>query len=346
MKCQLGYCYCSLKVSRTAPLSFTNHNSVFWSRMFQNNRNIRSRYEISSKLSVLILNFEHILHLVLVFAQLSLNSEMSAMLQLLQSQGKQNSTNHNSVLQSRMFQNNRNTRTWYEISSKLTISVSIVNFERILHLITVFALLTLNSQMLPEIYYCSLKVSRTAPLFLQITIVCCGLGCFRIIETRCEICSKLTISVFMVNFKHVSQLVLAFALLTLNSEVTSRMLLLLSQGQWNSTFVFHKSQQCIAVQDALEQQKHQNKSSKLIISAFIVNFEHILRLVPVFVLLTLNSQMLAGIFLFQSQGEQISTFIFTNHNSVAIQNVLKGSEQFVYQDVSYHTKSAINSHQK
>ena len=38
-------------------------------------------------------------------------------------------------------------------------------------------------------------------------------------RTRCEICSKLTIKtpgVFMVNFKHISHIVLVFPLLTLN----------------------------------------------------------------------------------------------------------------------------------
>ena len=151
--CHLGYCYCSVKVSRVAPLSFTNYNGVFWSRMFQNNRNTRARCQTSSKLtiSVLILNFEHISHLVQLIALSTLNDETLARLLLLQYQGRQNSTNHNSVLQSRMFQNNRNTRTLSEISSKLTISVFIVNFERILHLVIVLVLLRLNCQILPGI---------------------------------------------------------------------------------------------------------------------------------------------------------------------------------------------------
>ena len=94
-------CYCSLKVSRKAPWSFTNHNSMFWSRMFQNNRNNRTRCEISSELtiSVLILNFEYLSHLVQVFALLTLKGEILARLLLLQSQGEQNNKNHNSVLQ-------------------------------------------------------------------------------------------------------------------------------------------------------------------------------------------------------------------------------------------------------
>ena len=43
--------------------------------------------------------------------------------------------------------NNRKTRKWFEICSKLTIEtpgVSIVNFEHISHLVRVFILLTLN----------------------------------------------------------------------------------------------------------------------------------------------------------------------------------------------------------
>ena len=50
-------------------------------------------------------------------------------------------------------------------------------------------------------------------------------------RTRCEITSKLTITVFIVNFEHISHLVLVFTLLTLNSEILARILLLSSQGQ-------------------------------------------------------------------------------------------------------------------
>ena len=123
----------------------------------------------------------------------------------------------------------------------------------------------------------------------------------------------LEITVFSANFEHISYLVLVFALLNLNSALPSRTLLLQFQGQQNSTFVFHKSQQCVAVYDVLEQQKQQNKSqisSKLKRNVFIANFEHILHLVPAFALLTLNSQIPAGILLFQSPGHYISTFIF------------------------------------
>ena len=35
-------------------------------------------------------------------------------------------------------------------------------------------------------------------------------------RTKCEICSKLTINVFIVTFEHISHLVLVFLLLTLN----------------------------------------------------------------------------------------------------------------------------------
>ena len=45
-------------------------------------------------------------------------------------------------------------------------------------------------------------------------------------RTRCEICSKLTISVFIVNIEHISHIVLVFALLTLNIEMQARILLL------------------------------------------------------------------------------------------------------------------------
>ena len=43
--------------------------------------------------------------------------------------------------------NNRNTRTRYEICSKLTIKTFIVNFEYISHLALVFLFLTLNMQL-------------------------------------------------------------------------------------------------------------------------------------------------------------------------------------------------------
>ena len=163
--------------------------------------------------------------------------------------------------------------------------------------------------------HCSLKVSRRAPFFTN------GNSALqprmfqnnRNTRTRSEISSKLTMSVFIVNFEHNSHHVLVFALLTLNSELPPRIQLLQSQGQQNNTFIFHKSQQCVAVQDVLEEQKHKSKcqiSPKLIIGVFIVNFEHILHLISIFALLTLNSQMLAWILLVQSQIEQISTFIF------------------------------------
>ena len=83
--------------------------TVYWINLFHatvNQRNTRTRCEICSKLTiktperrpgVLIVNFEHISHLVLVFLLLTLNGNY-------------------------MFKvNNRNTRTRCEICSKLTI---------------------------------------------------------------------------------------------------------------------------------------------------------------------------------------------------------------------------------
>ena len=214
-----------------------------------------------------------------------------------------------------MLQNNRNTRTWCEISLKLTISIFIVNLECILHLAIVFALLSLNSQMLPGVLLLQPQGQQNSTFFTNHNNVLCSrmFQNKKNIRTNCEISSKLTIGVFIVNFQHISHLVLVFPLLILNNEVLPRILLLQSQGEQNSTFVFHKSQYGVAVKDVLEQQKHQNKrqiSSKLIISVFIINFEHILHLAPTFTLLNLNSQMLARILLFQSQAQQISSFIF------------------------------------
>ena len=87
-----------------------------------------------------------------------------------------------------------------------------VNCEHISHLFLGFLLLSLNKLMLAE--YVLEQTFPTSIYLLKSNNKNTG--------TRCETCSKLTIktpAVFIVNFEHISHLVLVFLLLTLSRQM-------------------------------------------------------------------------------------------------------------------------------